>query len=146
MTIGRYTMPKSRGQPRRFTTGDQMVECMNEYLQQVKEEKAFPNIAGFCVFADINKDTFFAQVDYYSDSYKKVNDMLENAVLSTPNFKDARVIVYLKNKFKYTDQIDQNITVPNPVNIVNYDAMSAEDLLKLREILSKNELTTDKHK
>jgi hypothetical protein len=71
--------------------------------------------------------------------------MLENAMWSS-DYAPVLKIFYGKNKFKYRDQTEQVISIPEPIQTIDYSKMSAEDLITMRAILSKNEPTTDKHK
>ena len=68
-----------------------------------------PNIAGFCVYCDINRDTFYAQKEYYSDTFKKIQDILEDATLNA-KINDTFKIFYLKNKFGYKDK-QENVNI-----------------------------------
>jgi hypothetical protein len=96
----------------------------------------FPNIAGFCVFAKMNIDTYYEYRKYYSDAFNTVEMMLENAVLNIDPRMANRVPFYLKNKFKYKDTIEQTVLVPEPVNI-NYSNLSTEELKTLKALTEK---------
>lgn len=126
-------MPNKRGQPKRFTSEDQFVKAMSDYLDI---EKVFPNIAGFCVFAKINRETYYEYRTYYPNSFKTVDEMLENAVLHIDPKYAARVIFYMKNKHGYRDIQEQTISVPEPVTI-NYSKLGTDDLMTLRAIAEK---------
>lgn len=126
-------MPNSRGQPRRFTTDQEFIEAMDNYLHT---GVAFPNIAGFCVYADINKDTYYSYREYYPDAFKKVEAMLESAVLNIDPKYAARVIFYMKNKHGYKDMTEQTISVPEPVTI-NYANLSKDELITLKALTEK---------
>lgn len=78
-----------------------------------------PNIAGFCVYSDINRDTFYAQEDLYSDTFKKINDILEDEALNNRFLNDARIIFYMKNKCGYKDKQEVDTTSINRVEIIN---------------------------
>lgn len=86
------------------------MEKFKEYINKCKKERELPNIAGFCVYCDINRDTFYAQEKYYSDTYKKVNDILEDATINAKDVNDTFKIFYMKNKFGYRDK-QENINV-----------------------------------
>ena len=93
-----------------FKTSEDFIEKFKEYIENCKEEENLPNIAGFCVYCNINRDTFYAQEEYYSDTYKKVNDILEDATINSKNINDTFKIFYMKNKFGYKDK-QENINV-----------------------------------
>lgn len=76
-------------------------------------------MAGFAVYADINQDTFYAQKEYYSESFKKVNDMLEDEALNNKSLNDTRIIFYMKNKCGYKDRQEIDTTNSNRIEIIN---------------------------
>ena len=82
-----------------------------EYINICKNKKELPNIAGFCVHCNINRDTFYAQKEYYSDTYKKVNDILEDATINSKDINDTFKIFYMKNKFGYKDKQETAVTM-----------------------------------
>ena len=95
---------------RTFKTAEEFIDKFKEYVSNCKQQNDLPNIAGFCVFCNINRDTFYAQEDYYSDTYKKVNDILEDATINSKDINDTFKIFYMKNKFGYKDK-QENINV-----------------------------------
>lgn len=94
---------------RAFKSEQEFKNTFIRYIQKCKENQELPNIAGFCVFRDINRDTFYAQEGYYSDTFKKIQDILEDATLNA-KINDTFKIFYLKNKFGYKDK-QENINV-----------------------------------
>lgn len=67
----------------------------------------------------MNQDTFYAQKKYYSETFKKINDMLEDEALNNKYLNDARIIFYMKNKCGYKDRQDINNISSNRIQIVN---------------------------
>ena len=104
---------------RAFKTDKEFEDKFVEYLNRCKVEKELPNIAGFSVFAEIDRDTFYAQQEYYSDTYKRVNDMLEDRTINSKDINDTFKIFYMKTKFGYKDK-QESVSVN----------MSYEDYLK----------------
>lgn len=104
-----------------FKNKDEFIQKFKEYIKECNECKNLPNIAGFCVFCDINRDTFYAQEEYYSDTYKKINDILEDATINAKDVNDVFKIFYLKNKFGYKDKqdIDANVNTEIKVTLVD---------------------------
>lgn len=94
-----------------------------EYVKWCKKEERLPNVAGFSVYADINRDTFYQYAHIHADTFKKVNAMLEDEALNNKFTNDTLKIFYMKNKCGYRD----NIEVQN------------EGLNKVNELLSKIE-------
>lgn len=99
-----------KGQPRTFVTEDIFKHKFNDYIDKCIAEEKLANIAGFCVFCDMTRETFYAQQNYYSDTYKKVQEILEDYTINA-KINDTFKIFYMKNKFNYRDktEIDNNI-------------------------------------
>lgn len=95
---------------RAFKTKKEFLDNFKLYISECKNKKDLPNIAGFCVFSNINRDTFYAQEEYYSDTFKKVNDILEDATINAKDISDTFKIFYMKNKFNYKDK-QENVNV-----------------------------------
>lgn len=95
---------------RAFKTNKEFLDKFNNYIKECKTKKDLPNIAGFCVYSDINRDTFYAQEEYYSDTFKKINDILEDATINSKDVNDTFKIFYMKNKFNYKDK-QENVNV-----------------------------------
>ena len=111
---------------RAFETDKDFHNKFIEYVKYCDKEKRLPNVAGFCVYSNINRDTFYAQKDYYSDTYKKVNEMLEDEALNNKYVNDTLKIFYMKNKCGYKDkqEIDSSVNVKQDP----FEGMSTEEL------------------
>lgn len=90
-----------------------------EYIGYCKVEERLPNVAGFCVYCDINRDTFYTQQEYYSDTFKKINDMLEDEALNNKYVNDTLKIFYMKNKCGYRDKQEIDNVSTNRITIIN---------------------------
>lgn len=120
---------------RAFKDGKEFVDKFLDYIQHCKDNEKFANIAGFCVFTEIHKDTYYAQRDYYSDSFKKVEAILEDSTLNDKN--TTRSIFYLKNKFGYADK--QEIESNNINHNINEEVLTSEERkARIKELLDKN--------
>lgn len=106
---------------RTFKTKKDFENKFKEYIQKCKYDKELPNIAGFCIYCDINRDTFYAQEEYYSDTYKKVNDILEDATINSKEINDTFKIFYMKNKFGYKDKQDVDANVNTEIKVTLTD-------------------------
>lgn len=95
---------------RKFKTEKDFITSFRSYILQCNTEGKLPNIAGFCVFCDMNRDTFYAQAEYYSDTFKKINDILEDETINCKTVNDTFKIFYMKNKFGYKDK-QENLNV-----------------------------------
>lgn len=111
---------RGKGQPRAFDSAEAFQNAFMEYIDYCIEKKRFPNIAGFCAFKRITRDTFYMQKEYYSDTYNIVRDVLEDEVLQDNTY---RAQLYLKNVFGYKDK--QEVTSTN-VNISGEDLTEEE--------------------
>jgi hypothetical protein len=99
-----------RGQPRSFKTAEDFEKRFKEYIQYCIDNKRFSNIAGFCAYCHITRETLYKQKEYYSDTYNIVMDILEDEVLQDNTY---RAQLYLKNKFGYKDKQEVESTNHN---------------------------------
>lgn len=90
-----------------------------QYVDYCDKKKRLPNVAGFSVYCNINRDTFYAQKDYYSDTFKKINDILEDEALNNKYTSDTLKIFYMKNKCGYKDRQEIDSTNSNKITIIN---------------------------
>lgn len=104
---------------RAFKSGKEFENKVKEYINWCDSKGRLANVAGFAVYADINQDTFYAQKEYYSESFKKVNDMLEDEALNNKYLNDTRIIFYMKNKCGYKDKQEIDTTSSNRIEIIN---------------------------
>ena len=104
---------------RSFKNSEEFENKFIEYIEFCRSNERLPNVAGFSVYANINQDTFYAQKEYYYETFKKINDMLEDEALNNKSLNDARIIFYMKNKCGYKDKQEQEITQTARYNIIN---------------------------
>ena len=110
---------------RSFKTAKEFEDKFKNYVEYCRKNDRLPNVAGFSVYADINQDTFYAQKEYYSETFKKINDILEDEAINNKSLNDARVIFYMKNKCGYKDKQDDknnnniNEKIINIANLLN---------------------------
>lgn len=110
-----------------FKTATEFENKFIEYVKYCNEKERLPNVAGFSVFANINRDSFYAQQEYYSDTFKRINDILEDEALNNKFINDTLKIFYMKNKCGYKDKQE----IENNVSVNNYANLSEEELHKL---------------
>lgn len=122
------------GKPRRFESGEELEESMVEYIGWCESVGHLPNIAGFCVHCNMTQETFYQQKNYYPESYQKVQALLETAVINNPKASDTMKIFYMKNKFKYTDKVQNEILTPEPIKIQHLERLSDSQLELLKEL------------
>jgi hypothetical protein len=92
---------RGKGQPRSFPTDKDFKDKFIEYIQYCNKKERFPNIAGFCAFTDITRDTYYAQQEYYSDTYNKTRQILEDEVWQDNSYRSQ---LYLKSVFGHKDK------------------------------------------
>jgi hypothetical protein len=98
---------RGKGQPRAFATADELMQSFADYILKCMEHNQIPNVAGFCVFADITRETFYKQQDYYPDAYQKIRQALEDRTVN--NDKSVAMSIFLlKNHFNYSDRPDSD--------------------------------------
>lgn len=117
-----------KGHPRSFKDEQEFKNKFDEYIELCIKQERLANIAGFCVFADITRETFYNQEQYYFDTYKKIQDILEDYTINA-KINDTFKIFYMKNKFSYRDRQEIDSTINANVN--NYKELSLEELKKL---------------
>lgn len=123
---------ETRGRPRAFKDEQEFLDKFIEYIEYCSSTERFPNIAGFCSRLRITRETFYAQKDYYSDTYNIVNDILEDEVLQHNTYMAQ---LYLKNKCGYKDkaEIDNNIGNKDdkPFAKVDFSHLTVEQIKEL---------------
>jgi hypothetical protein len=102
---------RGKGYPRKFGNAEEFEKKFIEYISNCRKAEELPNVAGFCVFARINRDTFYAQKDYYSDTFELINNMLEDRAINCKCISDTFKTFYMKNKCGYKDrqEIDADV-------------------------------------
>lgn len=108
---------RGKGHPRSFKNEVEFLDTFNLYIDECVAKEYLPNIAGFCVFADIDRETFYNQEKYYFGTFKKVQSILEDRTINA-KINDTFKIFYLKNKFGYRDrtELDNNISGKIEIN------------------------------
>lgn len=117
---------ENNGRPRKYEP-EEFNNKFKDYIEYcISHNKLLPNIAGFCYFADIHRDTFYEYKNNhndFADTIKRIEVALEDLAL---NCKDpAKSIFYLKNKFGYKDKQEVETTNKNAS-----EALTDEELEK----------------
>jgi len=129
---------KVMGKPRIFKDEQAFLNNMNEYINSCNEKQEFPNVAGFCVFMDIGRQTFYDQKAHYPYTYEKVENVLENATINSKYASDTWKIFYSKNKHGYRDRFVNEVEHTKPIEInMNLNKLSTADLLELKKLSEK---------
>jgi hypothetical protein len=82
----------------------------------------------------MTRETFYKQQEYYSDTYKRIQEVLEDYTINA-KINDTFKIFYMKNKFGYKDktELDSNVNSNVNLNLSNLTNEQLEDLLKKAE-------------
>src|SRR6056297_3461473 len=102
-------MGRPKGHPRSFKDEKEFKNKFKEYLDKCIKEERLANIAGFCWYCGISRETFYAQDNYYSDTFKQIQTALEDEALN--HRATSMDIFYLKNKFGYVDKVETTNTI-----------------------------------
>lgn len=125
--------PKPRGRPKQFESEDIFMKKFNTYLKKCIQKERMPNVAGFCGFCRMSRETYYKQAVYYSDTYKVIENILEDEVINTKAVGDTMKKFYLINKFDYLENSSLSISnAGNPFEIKSTDLSGlSDDQLKL---------------
>ena len=118
---------RGKGHPRSFKDEKEFQNAFNEYIDECIKKEYLPNIAGFCVFANITRETFYNQEEYYFDTFKRIQYILEDKVINA-KINDTFKIFYLKNKFGYKDRTELDSNVKANINITEEDKQLLNNL------------------
>lgn len=116
------TVPGVGGQPLKYDT-KQLLNKWQEYKDYCKDGELLANIAGFCLFADISRETlynYFRNEKYIDTKNKIERDIEEIAVQQGINAKNpAFLIFYMKNKCGWKDrqELDVNADLDAQINV-----------------------------
>lgn len=124
-----------KGNPRIFKTAEELMQAFADYIHKCMEHNQIANVAGFCVFADITRETFYKQQDYYSDAYQKIRQALEDRTVN--NDKSVAMSIFLlKNHFNYSDRPEtdsDDVTLKMSLDSDEIDKRISKSYLELQD-------------
>lgn len=84
----------------------QLRILFENYLYECNVRLRFVNIAGFCVYAGISRQTYYTykKDERYASLINYFEDVMEDEALNYRNDKISTL--YLKNKFGYADKVE----------------------------------------
>lgn len=89
------------GRPPKYADAESLSKKVKLYLGRCIEDRSMPNKAGFCVFADISRDTYNEYKKKFPDAIKGFEARVEDAwVQRLGGNSPTGAIFYLKNAFK----------------------------------------------
>ena len=107
--MARKPTGKPNGRPKKFESGEEFEEKAVQYVEYCTEHGEFPNVAGFCVFCDMSDDVYYKVRGDFTESFKKVERLLENAAINSKAASDTLRIFYMKNKCGYYDRVQADV-------------------------------------
>lgn len=118
----------SPGNPKIFKTEESFKDKFFEYIKYCDKKERFPNIAGFSVYNNMSRETFYKQQEYFPSTYRMIRAALEDETLNSDKLKGAEKIFYMKNAFKelYKDRQELDVTANVNVQIENFNNEYAE--------------------
>ena len=124
------------GRPRSINSPDELLKKFKEYIEYCILKDRFANLSGFFVYSGIPSSTYF---DYargekypeFSDTIKKIDEMLEDETLNYKILAPAVKIFYMKNKLGYKDTIENNINGKMEIDTKDISKLSDEELREL---------------
>lgn len=121
------------GRPRAFATAEEFIESFADYIHKCMKHDQIPNVAGFCAFSDITRETFYHQQELYSDAYQKVRQVLEDRTVNSKNIPMS--IFLLKNHFNYSDrpEPDSDETLKMSLDSDEIDKRISKSYLQLQD-------------
>lgn len=127
------------GNSPKIESGEKLYNLFLDYVANSIKRQRFLNIAGFCRFIDIHKDTYYNyKENFYTDDIKRIETILEDEVINSRAASDTMKIFYLKNKFGYKDK--QEVESHNKNENINQDItnMTAEERkARISDLLKK---------
>jgi len=111
---------------RQFSSEEEFLKKFKKYIEFCKKNEQLANIAGFAVFLDMCRDTFYAQKEYYPSAFSKIQDILEDYTINA-KIRDTFKIFYMKNKFNYKDRTEIDANNTGRIKIVNDLSRDEED-------------------
>lgn len=122
---------KERLKARKFENKETFYNKFKDYEEQCEIKEKLMNVAGFCVFCMMTRETFYKQKDYYSDTYDIINSALEDGALNNSTVAPTILSLYLKNKCGYTDKVESNNTNSNVNQNIDMTQFTTDQLKEL---------------
>jgi hypothetical protein len=119
---------------------DELLQKFKDYINYCIEEERLANIEGFCVYADMNKTTYYRYRD--REQYKEAMEMIDlihedETIQKLVRAKNpVGVIVYAKNKLGYVDK--KEIQTHTNTNVLVTSASKEELVADILKMLPKD--------
>ena len=98
-----------------------LQNVFDAYVKNCAVRQRFVNVAGFCVFANISRTTFYnyRKNDKYELAMDYIDNVMEDETLNVPNKQYPIAILYLKNKFGYSDKVESRNVNTNIEHLIS---------------------------
>jgi hypothetical protein len=117
------------GRPRSFADEEEFKSIIAQYFSLCDKHKRMPNRSGFCAFANVTRETYYKQKEYYPKTYDIVEGLFEDGYLNTP-VNPGLALAALTKQFGYGK--DGNANSGTMIDI-DFDASEEEiDLMMLK--------------
>ncbi|MGL5646721.1 MAG: terminase small subunit [Clostridium sp.] len=114
-----------------FETEESFMNKFEEYLESCEQRERLPNVAGFCFFAKIGRSSFYEQKAFFPDTFSLINSSLEDEALNNKGVAPSVLCLYLKNKCRYADKVEQVVVSENNNKNVDLSGLTFEQLKEL---------------
>jgi len=140
---------KGGGRLRKFTSANEMFDVGLRYIEDRISKEQHLTITGLYIALGIVKSTFLEyESGRYDDDINVFSDLLKELKQRIEDYAENRLfgnnptgaIFALKN-YGWKDKTETELTGPNggPIQLTNVTKLPDADLLKLEEILARNE-------
>ena len=111
---------KKRKKPKSYKP-TALQNVFDAYVESCAIRKRFVNIAGFCVFANMSRTTFYnyRKNVNYEQAMDYIDNVMEDETLNVSNKQYPIAILYLKNKFGYSDKVESRNVNTNIEHLIS---------------------------
>lgn len=117
------------GRPKSFANEEDFQSKILQYFSLCDKHIRMPNRSGFCAFANVTRETYYKQKEYFPDTFDKVEGLFEDGFLNTP-INPGLALAALAKQFGYSKD---GTTNSGTMIDIDFDASEEEiDLMMLK--------------
>ena len=117
------------GRPKSFANEEDFQSKILQYFSLCDKHIRMPNRSGFCAFANVTRETYYKQKEYFPDTFDKVEGLFEDGFLNTP-INPGLALAALGKQFGYSKD---GTTNSGTMIDIDFDASEEEiDLMMLK--------------
>jgi hypothetical protein len=118
------------GRPKSFANEEDFQSKILQYFSLCDKHIRMPNRSGFCAFANVTRETYYKQKEYYPSTFDIVEGLFEDGFLNTP-VNPGLALAALAKQFGYSKEGTANSDTS--IMDINFDATKDEiDLMMLK--------------